>query len=141
MAGFYTSSFTLAVTHVLAEDVLSAKCTQAYKTRIPVMRADWIEAVWKESLNDISKATDSHFTRFVCPIFYNINFCFSQIDPCKKQSLVKIVESNGKAAIVSNDENVFEIRKDRYFMPFCITNYRRNKFSSISERRSQNLNN
>ena len=95
MGGFYTSSFTMAVTHVLADCVLSAKCAVAYKAGVPVMRAEWVEEVWKESLNDISKATDSHFTRYVCPIFHNINVCFSQLDSGKKESLRKIIESNG----------------------------------------------
>jgi hypothetical protein len=99
MGGVVSKQYTMATTHIVADSVLSEKCTAAYAANCPVMTVDWIHAVWKESLNDAAHATDSQFSVHACPIFYNLRFCMSQIASGPKSTLRKVIEENGQSCI------------------------------------------
>ena len=100
MGGVVSKQYTMATTHIVAHTVLSEKCAKAYENHRPVMTADWVRAIWRESLNDAAHATDSKFTAMECPIFYNLRFCTSQIPTRVKDSIKQIVEANGKSSII-----------------------------------------
>jgi len=88
---------TTTTTHIVVNTVVSEKCTEAYSKSIPLMTEDWIRIVWKESQKNIVNATDEKFSKFKCPIFYNLKFCLSQVSNKTKAILRNIIEQNGES--------------------------------------------
>jgi len=95
MNGIVMRYYTLATTHVVANKILTDKCHTAYKSGIPVMVADWIHNVWDTSQRDLIDGTNECFTKYSCPIFYNLNICVSQLTNAKKNAIKNIIDNHG----------------------------------------------
>lgn len=100
MGGIVSLQYSMATTHLITTSVLSEKCIAAYNNKIPVMKPEWVNAVWKDSAHSIIHATDSQYSKYEVPIFYKLVFCFSQIPAPQKNALKKIVEENGKDLLI-----------------------------------------
>ena len=96
MNGVVSKPFAVAVTHVVAKNVITPKCYQAFKNEVPVMTAEWIRAVWKEGQEQIIDATDSKYVQYACGIFQNLSVCVSQVPTNVKTVIERIVTAGGK---------------------------------------------
>jgi len=99
MGGLYDPNYTASLTHMVASSMLSNKAVAAKKKKLPVMKPDWVNAVWNQSLTELVHATDAQFGVYEAPMFYNLNFSFSQITSKQKQILQRTIETNGKLTI------------------------------------------
>lgn len=97
MGGIYTSAFHGNVTHLLVKNV--AEFSQKYKVAvakdIPIMTTKWVDAVWSASCKESVHGNDPTFAKFACPPFQGLVVCVSQIAMKDRDSLKKIIESNG----------------------------------------------
>lgn len=62
---------------------------------IPVMSVDWVEEVWKMSLDSDVSGTSSIFHKYLLPPFANLNVTSSGIAKREKQQIMTLVNENG----------------------------------------------
>jgi len=96
MGGQFSYDFTEGVTHVIVNKPMTPKCSIALKKNIPLMKLDWVDQVWIDSHDELVHATDEKYMTFVCPVFYKLTICVSQISQRLKQSYKEIIEEHGK---------------------------------------------
>lgn len=94
--GICSGSLTKGVTHVIAYSLMTEKVLTAYKTNIPVMMPEWIDAVWQDSQNDLVHAVDEKYVKYACPIFHKLVVCVSQVFTKLKEAIRNVIEANGK---------------------------------------------
>jgi hypothetical protein len=111
MLGTVSNSLTKGVTHVVTNNILTDKVIRAYESNIPVMKIEWIDAVWKSSQLSNDLEMDEKYVEFSCPIFYNLNICLSQIPADLKSALNEVIVSNGNSVC-------FFCIKNNYSKPF-----------------------
>lgn len=95
MNGIVTPIISSGVTHVVADNIISEKCTIAYESGIPVMTSEWVKTVWENTQNDLSHATDPQYVKFACPVFHKLVICVSQVSLDMKTALRNAIEANG----------------------------------------------
>ena len=95
MLGEVTQKLTRGVTHVVADKALREKVVVAYKSNIPVMTTEWVDAIFEDSQNSLIHATDAKYVKNTCKIFHNLQICVSQIPSALKNALRKVIECNG----------------------------------------------
>lgn len=95
MGGLCMSVLPDAGTHLISNTVFSAKYEAAVHLKIPVMRFEWIDEVWKRNANGFVAATDPQFDDFKLPVFYNLNVTCTLLTNEEKQMVEKLVTGNG----------------------------------------------
>lgn len=96
MNGTLTKSLTKAVTHVVTTTALTQKSIEAHNAGMTVMIEDWIRQVFTDNMKEPVAASDPRYVKYVCPIFYKVRVCMSQITQVKKNILRTGIEKNGK---------------------------------------------
>jgi len=96
MGGQFSYAYTVGVTHVIVDKPMTPKCWIASKKKIPLMKPEWVNQVWIDSHEELDHATDEKYMTFVCPVFYKLTICVSQISQGLKQSYKEIIEEHGK---------------------------------------------
>ncbi|KAG5323618.1 TOPB1 protein, partial [Pseudoatta argentina] len=95
MGGIFTKQLRSSVTHLVADNVMSAKYEKAIERKIPVMTKEWIEAVWKANLKEVIKADDKIFDRYKCPVFMNLIVTSTNIQRRQKEEIKRLIQQHG----------------------------------------------
>ncbi|GLH09974.1 Uncharacterized protein GBIM_14988 [Gryllus bimaculatus] len=95
MGGIYCPEYRQSVTHVVANHLCRAKYEKAVENCIPVMREQWVEAVWQASKKRNVHANDEEFHQYKCPVFYKLVVTCSQIPRKQKDALKSNINKNG----------------------------------------------
>lgn len=97
MGGIYSSSFKCGVTHLVVKTVsdYSEKYQVAISKDVPMMLMKWVDAVWETSSKESCHATDPEFAKYTCPIFLGVVACASQLPHADRNTLKKVLETNG----------------------------------------------
>lgn len=95
MAGIYVKSLRAITTHVVAYNNISPKAIEAYKSNLPIMKYEWIEAVWEKSKYSNVNGKDDEFKSFISPLFHNLKVTTSGIDKREKEKLRELIEEHG----------------------------------------------
>ncbi|XP_018339764.1 PREDICTED: DNA topoisomerase 2-binding protein 1-A isoform X3 [Trachymyrmex septentrionalis] len=95
MGGVFTKQLRSSVTHLVADNVMSAKYEKAIEMKIPVMTKEWIEAAWKANLKEVIKADDKIFDRYKCPVFMNLIVTSTNIQRRQKEEIKRLIQQHG----------------------------------------------
>ncbi|KAK9745844.1 BRCA1 C Terminus (BRCT) domain [Popillia japonica] len=96
MGGQYTDSIFQVNTHLITNSVKSEKYLKAATTGIKIMLVDWVDAIWKASLNSNVTHNDKEFEVYRCLPLQNLNICttgFTNLE--ERNKLRKLIEENG----------------------------------------------
>jgi len=97
MNGSVTSSVSFNTTHVIASHGVNEKVFQARNLGIPVMRLEFIEAVWEACQTDpYAHAQQDQFNSYLCPLFHKVQFAISTLIPKDVSNSLRInILNNG----------------------------------------------
>lgn len=106
MSGIFSKSFTEKTTHVVVCSVSSSKYEKAYEMEIPVRTHEWIDAVWRASLQDHVFASDEKFDKYKCPPFLNLEVCSSGLSTQETRRIKNSVLKYGGKYVTSLSASV-----------------------------------
>lgn len=95
MGGVYHATLRSVITHVVAYNNISVKAIEAYNSKIPIMREEWVEAVWNRSLDANVRGSDNEFAKYRSPLFHNLKITTSGISKRRKEELKQLITENG----------------------------------------------
>ncbi|KAF6207561.1 hypothetical protein GE061_016008 [Apolygus lucorum] len=105
MGGSYTDKLTSAVTHLISEEGRSQKCEKAIEHKIPIMRHEWVIAVWEASKKRDVSAFDEEFIKYKLPPFKGMHISCSNLAQGVKKKIQAAVESNGGVYMTALEQN------------------------------------
>ncbi|XP_025266640.1 DNA topoisomerase 2-binding protein 1-A isoform X3 [Camponotus floridanus] len=95
MGGFFTKQLRSSVTHLVADSVMSEKYEGALKMKIPIMKKEWVEAVWEENLKNVTQANDKMFDKYKCPVFMNLIVTSTNLPKRQKEEIKRLIHDHG----------------------------------------------
>uniref|UniRef100_A0A146LJS3 DNA topoisomerase 2-binding protein 1-A n=1 Tax=Lygus hesperus TaxID=30085 RepID=A0A146LJS3_LYGHE len=105
MGGSYTDKLTSAVTHLISDEGRSPKCEKAIEHKIPIMKREWVNAVWEASkIKDVT-AFDEEFMKYKLPPFKGMHISCSNLTQGIKKKIQAAVESNGGVYMTALEQN------------------------------------
>ncbi|XP_026479826.1 DNA topoisomerase 2-binding protein 1-A-like [Ctenocephalides felis] len=99
MGGVFENNMQTKTTHLISNNVTSVKYCKAAGL-IHIVRHDWIEAIWKESLKDEVMGACPEFieqsvTTYRLPPFYGLTITSASLSGEDKNNVKKLIEDNG----------------------------------------------
>ncbi|RLU18231.1 hypothetical protein DMN91_008587 [Ooceraea biroi] len=126
MGGFFMKQLRSSVTHLVADSIMSAKYECATEMKIPIMKKEWINAVWEANLKEVTKANDKMFDKYKCPVFMNLIVTSTNLPKRQKEEIKRLIHDHGgtfmgpldgaKVRVVVASENGPLSEKLRYAM-------------------------
>ncbi|KAH0952086.1 hypothetical protein HN011_008630 [Eciton burchellii] len=95
MGGFFMKQLRSSVTHLVADSVMSAKYEGATEMKIPIMKKEWINAVWEANLKEVIKADDNIFDKYKCPVFMNLTVTSTNLPKRQKEEIKRLIHDHG----------------------------------------------
>ncbi|KAL0280534.1 UNVERIFIED_CONTAM: hypothetical protein PYX00_001796 [Menopon gallinae] len=114
MAGIYVKSLRAITTHLVAHNNISPKAIEAYKSNLPIMKCEWIEAVWEKSKYSNINGNDDEFKSYISPLFHNLKVTTSGIGRKEKEKIKELIEEHGgtfSGALEEKNTNVLIVAK------------------------------
>ncbi|XP_050684584.1 DNA topoisomerase 2-binding protein 1 isoform X2 [Leptidea sinapis] len=115
MGGLYNNVLTEDTTHLISDTVLSDKYSKSVEKGIPIMSAEWVQAVWDASLQLNVTGSSADFDSYRLPPFTNLQVTTSGLGRREKQNIMKLVNENGgtfSGAFQSESTDVVVLNKD-----------------------------
>jgi hypothetical protein len=82
MNGSLSVTYKASCTHIVSTYGITEKVIIARSKGVPVMRLEWVDAVWKACHgNPFIHATHDIFKSYECPMFHNVGFKISEQIP------------------------------------------------------------
>jgi len=63
--------------------------------KIPIMKKEWINAVWKANLKEVIKADDNIFDKYKCPVFMNLTVTSTNLSKRQKEEIKRLIHDHG----------------------------------------------
>ncbi|RWS26789.1 DNA topoisomerase 2-binding protein 1-like protein [Leptotrombidium deliense] len=96
MGGTCSEKLSHKTTHIISDNVMSAKCVSARNIDAQIMTADWINDCYEKCQTTIFKATSPKIVeKFKLPIFQGTDVCVSQLENEQRAEVKKHVQQNG----------------------------------------------
>lgn len=67
----------------------------AANMKIPIMRKEWIEAVWEANLKEMIKADDKTFDKYKCSVFMNLIVTSTNLPKRQKEEIKQLIHDHG----------------------------------------------
>lgn len=115
MGGYYMKELNIECNYLISSTIKSTKYEQAVINSIPVMQAEWIDAVWRAGKTKSILATDIIFEKYKLPIFYGANISASGLSSSQRDEILKLVTENGgnfQKSFKSSSTDILIITKD-----------------------------
>ncbi|XP_023318938.1 DNA topoisomerase 2-binding protein 1-A isoform X3 [Trichogramma pretiosum] len=95
MSGIFTKQLRGSVTHLVTDNVFSAKYERAAELKIKVVTQDWVESVWDTNLTSMRPASDAVFDKYKCPVFLNLVVTSTNLNKRDKEDVKRLIITNG----------------------------------------------
>ncbi|XP_055297166.1 DNA topoisomerase 2-binding protein 1-A [Sitodiplosis mosellana] len=95
MGGRCIDQLAGTVTHLVTESVRTRKYEIAVMQNMKIMKAAWIDEVWKENLSENILATDKTFDEYQLPIFYKLRVTTTGLTRREKKEVEDLVKQEG----------------------------------------------
>jgi hypothetical protein len=63
--------------------------------KIPIMKKEWINAVWEANLKEVIKADDNIFDKYKCPVFMNLTVTSTNLPKRQKEEIKRLIHDHG----------------------------------------------